>query len=370
MKPMRRLIPLLLLLIATPLTAHVFEQTEVEALFDLNSYRIDLLVDVDALALGVSSTTDADEVVAALGALSDEQLAAAVERAKGTLSRRVRIRFDDDKQRPTITFPGREVSLIEADGLPTVLGLTARFEGDIPAGATHFKFGLSRAFGPSRLSVGLQGTESRRVEMLATAEDSPRYELATLLAPPPLLPTMWRYTKLGFVHILPAGLDHILFIVGLFLLCRRWQPLVAQISLFTVAHTLTLGLAAASIITLPPRWVEPLIALSIAWIAIENIWVQRVTRWRLAVVFGFGLLHGLGFAGVLGELGLPPGRFLSTLASFNIGVELGQLTIVAIGMLLLWRWRRHEKYQRRVVVPISLLIAAVGLYWAIERVLT
>ena len=360
----------IVLMLAATVSAHVFEQTEVEAIFDGTSYRVDLLVDVDALALGVSSSTDADEVVAALRSLSDEELAAAVERARGTLSRRVRLRFDDQKQRPTISFPGKEVQLIEADGLPTVLGLTARLEGAIPTGAANFQFGLSRAFGPSRLSVGVQGSQQRRVELLGTAEDSPLYDLTALLAAPPLLPTMLRYTKLGFIHILPAGLDHILFIVGLFLLGRRWRALVAQISLFTIAHTLTLGLAAASIIALPPRWVEPLIALSIAWIAIENIWVKRVTRWRLLIIFAFGLLHGLGFAGVLGELGLPPGRFVSTLASFNVGVELGQLAIVALCALLLWRWRNHKDYQRKVVVPISVLIAAVGLYWAVERVLT
>jgi hypothetical protein len=366
----RAVAALIVMMLAAPISAHIFEQTEVEAIFDGKSYRIDLLVDVDALALGVSSSTDSEEVVAALRALSDGELAAAAERVRGTLSRRVRVRFDDQKQRPTISFPGEEVQLIEADGLPTVLGLTARLEGEIPTGAANFQFGLSRAFGPSRLSVGVQGSQQRRVELLGTAEDSPLFDLTALLAAPPLLPTMLRYTKLGFIHILPAGLDHILFIVGLFLLARRWQALVAQISLFTIAHTLTLGLAAASIVALPPRWVEPLIALSIAWVAIENIWAQRITRWRLLVVFAFGLLHGLGFAGALGELGLPPGRFVSTLASFNLGVELGQLAVIALSALLLWRWRNREDYQRRVVVPISVLIAAVGLYWAVERVLT
>ena len=177
------------------------------------------------------------------------------------------------------------------------------------------------------------------------------------------------YARLGFIHIVPEGTDHILFVLGLFLLSARLRPLVWQVTAFTVAHAVTLTLAAFDVVTLPPRVVEPLIALSVAYVAIENMLVDRMTRWRPAVVFGFGLLHGLGFAGVLGELGLPEDERLLALLSFNAGIEVGQLAIIATAALALWWCRTKPWYRRRVTVPASLAIAATGLVWAVERAL-
>ena len=177
------------------------------------------------------------------------------------------------------------------------------------------------------------------------------------------------YARLGFIHIVPEGTDHILFVLGLFLLSARLRPLVWQVTAFTVAHAVTLTLAAFDVVTLPPRVVEPLIALSVAYVAIENVLTDRMTRWRPAVVFGFGLLHGLGFAGVLGELGLPEDERLLALLSFNAGIEVGQLAVIATAALSLGWWRTRPWYRPRVTVPASLAIAAVGLVWAVERAL-
>lgn len=176
------------------------------------------------------------------------------------------------------------------------------------------------------------------------------------------------YLWLGFTHILPKGLDHILFVLGLFLLGTAWRPLLWQVTAFTAAHTLTLGMATYGVVRLPPSIVEPLIALSIVYVALENTRRTELGRGRLALVFGFGLLHGLGFAGVLEELGLPKGQLLNALLSFNLGVELGQLAVIALAFLAIG-WARHKAwYRSRVVVPLSLAIAAVGLYWTIERI--
>ena len=112
-------------------------------------------------------------------------------------------------------------------------------------------------------------------------------------------------------HILPKGLDHILFVLGIFLLSPRWKTMLLQVTAFTVAHSITLGLSIYGIVSLPSRIVEPLIALSIAYVAIENLLTRELKPWRLALVFMFGLLHGLGFAGVLRELGLPREEFLT-----------------------------------------------------------
>ncbi len=188
---------------------------------------------------------------------------------------------------------------------------------------------------------------------------------------PPWWTTATEYAGLGFTHILPKGLDHILFVIGLFLLGTRWRPLLLQVTLFTIAHSVTLGLSMLGIVSLPSSIVEPLIAFSIAYIAVENLFTTELSPWRGAVVFLFGLLHGLGFAGVLGELGMPPGQFGLALVSFNVGVELGQLAVIGLAALAVgwWRLSRLETYRRWVVVPVSLAIALVGLYWTAIRAL-
>jgi HupE / UreJ protein len=178
-----------------------------------------------------------------------------------------------------------------------------------------------------------------------------------------------RFVGLGYTHILPKGLDHILFVLGLFLFSLKMRPLLTQVTAFTIAHTVTLALASLKIVTVPASIVEPLIALSIAWIAVENILWQRLTVWRTLVVFCFGLLHGIGFASILTEVGLSPSRFVTGLIGFNIGVELGQLTIILAAFLSVGYWFGSKPWYRHVVViPGSLAIAALGLFWAYERV--
>jgi hypothetical protein len=192
------------------------------------------------------------------------------------------------------------------------------------------------------------------------------------------------YVPVGFDHILPKGLDHILFVLGLFFLSTKWRPLIWQVSAFTLAHTVTLALGALGLVNVPGSIVEPLIAASIVYVAVENVFMRGLSRWRPMVIFGFGLLHGLGFASVLGEFGLPEDQFIPALIGFNVGVELGQLTVIAMAALLLALCvqlaRRSDLSEperpvgtyavmfRAVSIPASLLIAAVGAYWTIERV--
>ena len=188
--------------------------------------------------------------------------------------------------------------------------------------------------------------------------------------PPPApnrLEVIRQYFLLGFEHIVPLGVDHILFVLGLFLLNASWRPLLAQVTAFTAAHTLSLGLSTYGVVSLSPAIVEPLIALSIAWVAFENVITDQLHAWRPAVVFGFGLLHGLGFAGVLAQLGLPRGEYLTALLSFNAGVELGQLAVLVGAFFLIGWFRDRPWYRARVTVPLSLAIGLVGLYWAITR---
>ena len=192
------------------------------------------------------------------------------------------------------------------------------------------------------------------------------------------------YIPVGFDHILPQGLDHILFVLGLFLLSTRLGPLLWQVSAFTLAHTVTLALGALGLVNIPGSIVEPLIAASIVYVAVENIFSSGLSRWRPLVVFGFGLLHGLGFASVLGDFGLPEGQFIPALIGFNVGVEVGQLTVIALAALLVWlavhaaraaplngleeEVREYPVMFRAVSVTGSLLIALIGAWWVVERV--
>lgn len=187
--------------------------------------------------------------------------------------------------------------------------------------------------------------------------------------------TLGLYVTIGVKHILPDGSDHILFVLALFLASTSGRSLLIQITTFTVAHTVTLGLAATGVIAPASSFVEPFIAMTIAFVAIENLIFKKMTWWRPLLVFAFGLVHGLGFAGFFGELGLPPGQFWSALIGFNIGVEIGQLSVVtaAFGLAFFLRRRldaglEEVLYRRYIVLPGSALIGIVGLWWLVARI--
>lgn len=176
-----------------------------------------------------------------------------------------------------------------------------------------------------------------------------------------------RYLEVGFTHIVPKGLDHILFVIGLFLLSTRLSALLWQVTAFTVAHTVTLALGMAGIVQISPAIVEPLIAASIVYLAVENIMTDRVHYWRPVVVFCFGLLHGLGFADILHQIGPAPGQFVLSLVAFNVGVELGQLAVIAGCFAVLGWTMRRPWYRSRVAIPISLVIGLIAAAWVMQR---
>lgn len=177
------------------------------------------------------------------------------------------------------------------------------------------------------------------------------------------------YIKIGFEHIIPKGLDHILFVLGLFFFSLKMRPLLMQITAFTLAHTVTLAMATVGLVSLPTSIVEPLIALSIAFVALENIKGGNITIRRTAIVFAFGLLHGLGFASVLGDVGLEPSKFISSLIAFNVGVELGQLSVIAVAFVTLGlTFGKRSWYRTRIAIPSSIVIATAGVYWTLERI--
>ena len=181
--------------------------------------------------------------------------------------------------------------------------------------------------------------------------------------------TFVQYVISGIAHIIPKGLDHIVFIMGLYFFSPHIRPLLMQVTVFTLAHSFTLALATLKLVFIPASVVEPLIALSIVWIGVENILRPKIGLGRMTVIFIFGLLHGLGFAFVLGEVGLAGSAFAISLIAFNIGVEFGQLMVLAPLVIMGLFISKHKAYRQRVENPASFIIAMIGLYWFLERVI-
>ena len=348
--------------------AHDFSITETTIFLDSsNTYKIDMLVDVDALALGVSPTSDSEQVVSILTALSLQDLEQAKQKARQTIQRRIRLRFDGTKHVPTITFPDHGTKFSVESELPTFLGLTARLSGEIPQFSKELTFGASRAFKVVNLTIVDKRVGRTVQQLLGVGEDSPPYDLQSRSMFGGEETVILRYILVGFEHIFPKGLDHILFVLGLFLFSCRLRPLLWQITAFTLAHSITLALSIFGLFTLPSRPVEALIALSIVYVGIENMVTTELKPWRPMGVFVFGLLHGLGFAQVLRQVSMPKEHFLTALLTFNLGVEFGQITVLALAFLLFGWFIEKPWYRQRVVLPGSVLICLIATYWCIER---
>ncbi len=170
----------------------------------------------------------------------------------------------------------------------------------------------------------------------------------------------------GYRHVLPLGLDHMLFIFGLFLLALKWRPLMWQSLLFTLSHSATLALSVLGWMRLDARLVEILIAFSIAFIGVENLFSHKVGKLRYALVFGFGLVHGMGFATVMADKvkGIPRSQLTQPLLGFNIGVELAQISVLAASFLIFWPIRKHTRLARTVG---SVIVALAGGGWMVQR---
>lgn len=337
---------------------------------DAQRYVAEISLNMEAAIAGVSpSHRDTDESPQAhdynrLRALPPAQLEARIRAFLPTYVNGIELSFDGRRVQPSVC----------ALHVPQV-GDTSRARltqvhlcGSVPAGARQLQWRYIPDFGDLILRLPAVGGGEPVALWLKQGQTSEPYVLGVGLERKSRAQVIGQYTALGFTHILPYGLDHILFVLGLFLLSLRWRPLLVQVTAFTVAHTITLGLSIYGVVSLSPAIVEPLIAASIAYVAIENLVTSELKPWRPFVVFGFGLLHGLGFAGVLHEIGMPRDEFLTALLTFNLGVELGQLSVIVLAYLLIGVWRARAWYRARLIRPLSGLIGAIGIYWTIERI--
>ena len=375
---------LVLALSSGPASAHEVVPTIADLTVSEGQAELNLRINLEAFIAGVDLNTveDTDDSPQAanydaLRALSEDALAS---RAPELL--------DGWNALPVLSVDGvpvalESVSVMVPSGIDIELPRIAEWAltADMPAGATVT---MSWPDGGGDLVVRQQGVDAPFTGLVSGGGSSP----AIALGGGDQL-TGWQsftsYIPVGFDHILPQGLDHILFVLGLFFLSIHLRPLIWQVTAFTLAHTVTLALGALGLVNVPGSIVEPLIAASIVYVAIENIFARGLTKWRPAVIFGFGLLHGLGFASVLGEFGLPEDQFIPALIGFNVGVEVGQLTVIALAFILIWLGMlaaRRAKLTgaeemvteypvmfRAISVTGSLIIALIGIYWVIERML-
>jgi hypothetical protein len=355
----KRCVALAALLFAASVAAHEAERTKVTLTLAADG-RFDLEVANDPMWLLLRLETFARGSVPAN--LTPEQRDQRLAQLTSVFADRIVLFVDAHEVRATTVeyLPPRDPS-------PTALA-AFHLTGSMPRDATRLRwlYGLVGDKYPLEIRKP-DGTST--IEWIDGTNWSDVIDLTRTFTRPTRMEIVRQYLWLGYTHILPKGLDHILFVLGLFLLSTRIRTLLLQVTAFTIAHSITLGLSMYGIVSLPSRVVEPLIAMSIAYVAIENLVTRELQPWRVALVFMFGLLHGLGFAGVLRELGLPRDEFLTALLTFNLGVEGGQLTAIAGAMLVTVAFVKKGWYRQRVVIPASILIAAIGLYWFVVRLL-
>jgi hydrogenase/urease accessory protein HupE len=334
-------------ILAIAASAHEIGTSRVSVLFEESrKYKIEIVTDATALAEKMKATSAGGS-----GTFADQFL------------RRVKIAFDGAPVHPTITY-----SFAPPVDAMSASSATIRLTGEIPPGVRKFTWNFGWTFASYAMTIRNAASENPSTQWLEGGSDSAPFALKSPALAAGRLDTARRYLTLGFTHIVPLGLDHMLFVLGIYLLSRRVRAVLLQVSAFTFAHSITLGLSMYGLVSVSPRIVEPMIAVSIAYVAIENIFLSELKSWRVALVFAFGLLHGMGFAGALRELGLPRSEFFTALLTFNVGVEAGQLAVIATAFLLVgWHYADRVWYRARVVVPASAMIAGTALYWTIHR---
>ncbi|MEZ7841284.1 MAG: HupE/UreJ family protein [Pseudomonadales bacterium] len=356
--------------------AHQLRPAIVNLEFTQNSsVKVHIQTNIESLIAGIDSSHDdtddspQTELYNQLRALSSEQLTREFKLLEESIISQLNLAFDGVKS---------DLSLVRLD-IPVIgnldksrlsdLHLLAFIPNPSDSDKPQVTWQYPKKFGNNVAHFYYDQTPQEKTShWLTDGVMSPPFELNAAYTPKPFTQVATEYTVLGFEHIVPKGIDHILFVLGLFLLSVKLRPLLLQVTAFTLAHSITLGLTIYGVISLSPSVVEPLIALSIVAVGIENMLVKTVKIRRVVVVFLFGLLHGMGFAGVLSQLGLPESDFATALVFFNIGVEAGQLFVIAVAFLcVFWLLKKQQLYRQWVVIPVSALISLIGLYWTYER---
>jgi HupE / UreJ protein len=380
MSPLRFLASLFVLVFAGIVQAHPIPDVPVRSFFEAGG-ACRIVIEVDPRCFNSDPDIAPSLLFKELKTKPAAEQQALVDAASTYVAKTIEFLFEPlGRIAPEFKFAWTGHGGVTLQGDEDVSVLTGTWQTTVPAGLQGYRI---RATPEGKVSVlflnHLGGEAVERTAVLFPGETSFLLDLTALSASMPEGPnagavgvsggrwaTFGDFFQQGFLHVLPLGLDHILFV--LFLLARAWRPLLWQVTTFTAAHTFTLGLATFGWVQVSPKIVEPVIAFSLVFVAMENILRPRYSAWRLVVVFVFGLVHGLGFAGALRELELPIKSLLVGLLGFNVGVEAGQLAVVGIAALATAWLRDPALYRRAIVIPGSAAIAVMGLWWTVTRV--
>lgn len=343
--------------------AHSFEPSMVRILMEADgNYSVAIDADlIELLQIQLGLTSNGPDLIREVTNLDQKTLSSALTGLREDILANTSIRFDGEAtQLQTLDLPTAEWVANELRNDPILTEFRIRFQGfgKGPASASSISASFPNFVGDAILVVA-------QVQRTLVAAGQPSAELTFGAAETRI--SVIDYIRIGFLHVIPEGLDHILFVIALFFSAARLGELLWIITAFTVAHTVTIGLAGAGLISVPGEIVEPLIAASIAAVAIGNIIRRRSIGWRYLVAFGFGLVHGLGFASVILDIGLPDQGWLLVLLSFGVGIELGQIAVLLGCVVAFGFWRSEAWYRSRIQIPASVVLVGIGGAWTLER---
>ena len=353
--------------------AHEIRPAIVDFSFDKNGfYQLNIQHNLEALIAEIG--TDHDDTEASVNSanyddfrrLSPTELNEKFEAFSPEFLENMNLEFNGEK----VPLKILDVAIPEVGDVELSRDSVINIVGNLPANIESMSWQWKAQYGNAVLRVSSEENPDIFNSFLTDGDKSEQVPIDNIVEQ-----SKWgvfkNYIVSGFKHIIPLGLDHILFVIGLFLLSAYLRPLLIQVTIFTLAHSITLALGIFDIIPLTDgnlKWIEALIAASIVYVCIENIFAHKLTKWRPFVIFAFGLLHGLGFASVLRDFGLSEGSFAIGLIAFNIGVEIGQLAVIAICFLLVGLWFRNKSwYRKAITIPASIVIALIAIYWVLER---
>jgi hypothetical protein len=349
-------------------------QAPLEADFAISFADLDSLVKLDK---------SGDEMV------TKEEIQVALEQLKNLVRDEVEISFDGRRVMPVQITPVHqesnfEVKMTFAGDPPARVGIESKILRRLPPEHQEFVQFFNTASEMIAEKV-LTPADIKCEHVLFDKKNAPTAAAGSTASEAPAVQSGFgRFMKMGVQHILvdektvktSSGeksfymiTDHVLFLLALLVICERFLDVVKIVTSFTVAHSITLGLAAANIISAPSRIVEPMIAATIIYVGIENLLKLKTLQWRWLIAFTFGLIHGLGFATAFKEM-FSSGNFLLRLLSFNVGVEIGQILIAAVILPILWQLRKHPKFAPRWIPVTSIAIVLMGSWWLIERLRT
>ena len=324
------------------------------------------LANIDASVHKETKNSSNSKIYDELRLLSEEILKERVFKSKDQITNSIFIKTSEK----TLNLKVVEIDVLEEKDIEKVRFTKIYFKTDNQIIETPITFSAKKIFGPlifknfSNIDTDTQkpqsqwikpGNQTNQIEIIKEKTNFPNL----------LISGIWN----GILHIIPYGFDHILFVLGLFFFSYKLKPLLIQVTTFTIAHSITLILGGLGYVTISPVIVEAIIAASIIWIGVENLFRKSMNISRIGVIFCFGLLHGLGFASMFKLIGLEGTDYFLNLLSFNVGIEIGQIITLAPLIILIPLFNRLSWYRILIAIPASIIIALFGADMFIDRVL-